>query len=66
MLKKELAIFTFGDLLEHFPNRHIDKTRVNKISEINPQTDYIQVAGTLSIMKRSVKEGAGGWWPSCG
>jgi ATP-dependent DNA helicase RecG len=34
-------------LLEHFPNRHIDKTRVNKISEIGPQTDYIQVAGTL-------------------
>lgn len=47
MLKKELAIFSFGDLLEHYPNRHIDKTRVNKIREINPQTDYIQVAGTL-------------------
>ena len=47
MLKKELEIFTFGDLLEHFPHRHIDKTKVNKIKEINPQTDYIQVAGTL-------------------
>jgi len=47
MLKKELEIFTFGDLLEHFPNRHIDKTKVNKIREITPQTDYIQVAGTL-------------------
>ena len=47
MLKKELEIFTFGDLLEHFPNRHIDKTKVNKIKEINPQTDYIQIAGTL-------------------
>lgn len=47
MLKKELGIYTFGDLLEHFPNRHIDKTRVNRISEITPQTEYIQVAGTL-------------------
>jgi ATP-dependent DNA helicase RecG len=47
MLKKELEIFTFGDLLEHFPHRHIDKTKVNKIREINPQTDYIQIAGTL-------------------
>ena len=47
MLKKELAVFTFGDLLEHFPHRHIDKTQVNKINEINPQTEYIQVAGTL-------------------
>jgi ATP-dependent DNA helicase RecG len=47
MLKKELEIFTFGDLLEHFPHRHIDKTKVNQIREITPQTDYIQVAGTL-------------------
>ncbi len=47
MLKKELNIFTFSDLLEHYPNRHIDKTQVNKIREITPQTDYIQVAGTL-------------------
>ena len=47
MLKKELGIFTFSDLLEHYPNRHIDKTKVNKIREINPQTEYIQVAGTL-------------------
>jgi ATP-dependent DNA helicase RecG len=47
MLKKELAIFTFGDLLNHFPNRHVDKTKVSKIREITSQTEYIQVAGTL-------------------
>lgn len=47
MLRKELNIFTFRDLLEHFPIRHIDKTQVSLINEINPQTDYIQVAGTL-------------------
>ena len=48
MLKKELSIFTFADLLEHFPYRHVDKTRINSISEINPQTDYIQVRGRLT------------------
>lgn len=47
LLKKELNIFTFRDLAEHFPYRHVDKTRVNLISEIDPQTEYIQVAGTL-------------------
>ena len=47
MLKKELEIFTFEDLLEHFPNRHIDKTKVSRIADITPQTDFIQVAGTL-------------------
>lgn len=47
MLKKELNIFSFADLLEHFPYRHVDKTRVQKIAEITPQTDFIQVAGKL-------------------
>ncbi len=47
MLKKELEIFTFADLLNHYPNRHIDKTQINKISDIGANTDYIQVAGTL-------------------
>ena len=47
MLKKELSIFTFNDLLEHFPHRHIDKTKVSAISDITPQTEFIQVAGTL-------------------
>ena len=47
LLKKELSIFTFQDLLEHFPFRHVDKTKVNFISEITPQTEFIQVAGNL-------------------
>ena len=47
LLKKELDIFTFGDLLGHFPFRHIDKTKVDLISSITPQTEYIQVAAVL-------------------
>ena len=47
LLKKELGIFTFKDLLEHFPFRHVDKTQVNLINEIRPDTDYIQVAGKI-------------------
>lgn len=47
LLKKELQIFTFNDLLYHFPHRHIDKTKVGKINSINYQTDFIQVAGIL-------------------
>ena len=48
MLKKELNLFTFRDLLEHFPYRHIDKTRVSKIRDIGYQTDFIQVAGKIT------------------
>ncbi|MBC6490326.1 ATP-dependent DNA helicase RecG [Flavihumibacter stibioxidans] len=48
MLKKELGIFTFKDILDHFPLRHIDKTKVNPISSVTPASDYVQVAGTVT------------------
>ncbi|MEP7144732.1 MAG: ATP-dependent DNA helicase RecG [Ferruginibacter sp.] len=48
MLKKELSIFTFKDLLEFYPFRHIDKTRIDKIITLNPATDYAQVSGRLT------------------
>lgn len=48
MLKKELSIFTFKDLLEYYPYRHVDKTRVDKIASLHPGTEYAQVAGRLT------------------
>lgn len=42
-----MGIFTFGDLLSHFPYRHIDRTRVTSISELHPDTDFAQVSGVL-------------------
>ncbi len=47
MLKKELNLYTFGDLLQHFPHRHIDKTQVTPIANITPQQDFVQVKGIL-------------------
>ncbi len=51
LLKKELSIFTFEDLLNHFPFRHIDKTVFSKIENINYQTDYIQIVGRLNFLE---------------
>ena len=51
LLKKELEIFTFNDLLNFFPYRHLDRTRVNLIREITPETEYIQVAGKLMSLE---------------
>jgi ATP-dependent DNA helicase RecG len=48
MLRKELQIFSFRDLLEHFPYRHVDKTEVKLIRDISYNTDFIQVAGKLT------------------
>ena len=35
LLKKELNIFTYKDLLYYFPFRYVDKSRVFKISELD-------------------------------
>ena len=47
MLKKELGIFTIRDLIEHYPLRHIDRTRIDKISHLSPELEYAQVKVVL-------------------
>lgn len=42
-----MSIFTFQDLLNHFPFRHIDKTKVETIATIHHKTEYIQIVGKL-------------------
>lgn len=51
VLKKELHIFTFRDLLNHFPFRYIDKSRFHRISELNGELQFIQVVGRVSNLK---------------
>lgn len=48
MLRKELQLFTFQDLLTYFPLRHIDKTHIDPIKQINFQSEYVQVAGKIT------------------
>lgn len=47
LLRKELNIFCFRDLLEHYPLRHIDKTKIDPIASLSPVNEYAQVVGTL-------------------
>ncbi len=47
MLRKELQIFTFYDLLNYFPLRHVDKTNIDKIASLNYQIEYTQIAGKI-------------------
>ncbi|HEY5370975.1 MAG TPA: ATP-dependent DNA helicase RecG [Hanamia sp.] len=51
ILKKEAGIFTFNDLLQYFPFRHIDRTQITPISKINSQTDYVQVKGKITSVE---------------
>jgi ATP-dependent DNA helicase RecG len=48
VLKKELAVKNFEDLLQHFPFRHIDRTRYYKIKDIQQDLPYVQVIARLT------------------
>ncbi|MES2703559.1 MAG: ATP-dependent DNA helicase RecG [Bacteroidota bacterium] len=47
LLRAELQISTFEDLLYHYPYRYFDRTQLTKIAAINAQTEYAQIAGVL-------------------
>ncbi|UZR94248.1 ATP-dependent DNA helicase RecG [Chondrinema litorale] len=47
LLKTELSIFTFGDLIQHFPFRHEDRTKFYSISEIHENLPYVQLKGRI-------------------
>jgi ATP-dependent DNA helicase RecG len=47
ILKKDLEIFCYADLLEHYPFRYIDRTRFYKIRELDPDLPAIQILGRI-------------------
>lgn len=47
LLNKELNIFTFGDLIQHFPFRYEDRTKFYSIKELSDDLPFVQVKGTL-------------------
>ncbi|MGB0888223.1 MAG: ATP-dependent DNA helicase RecG, partial [Vicingaceae bacterium] len=47
MLRKELGIATFGQLLLHYPFRYIDKSKLFKIADINSDEIHIQLRGKV-------------------
>ena len=51
LLKNELAIHTFADLLEDIPFRYVDKTVFHHISNIFEDGQTVQLIGTLIDMK---------------
>jgi ATP-dependent DNA helicase RecG len=51
LLKKELQVFTFGDLLELYPYRHLDKTNIKKIAELKGETDFFQFVGKIKSLE---------------
>lgn len=51
VLKKDLGLFTYQDMLAHYPFRYIDRTKYFKINQINPDSQYIQIIGRVVSKK---------------
>ena len=48
LLQKELKLFTFGDLIQHYPFRYEDRTRFYRISEVNELMPFVQMKGKIT------------------
>ena len=51
LLKKELEIHTFQDLLNLFPNRYLDRTQYYKIGALQQTNAEVQVIGKITHIK---------------
>lgn len=58
LLRKELGIHKYADLLNLFPNRYIDRTRYYKINELQNSNSEVQVVGKIINIK-TVEQGKG-------
>ena len=51
LLRKELGIHKYGDLVNFFPNRYIDRTRYYKINELQNTVSEVQIVGKIIHIK---------------
>lgn len=47
ILSKELNINTFGDLLEYYPYKYVDRTQIYRIAQLQGDMPYVQLKGCI-------------------
>ncbi len=47
MLGEELGVKTYGDLLQYFPYKHVDRSRLYSIGELTGDMPFVQVKGHI-------------------
>jgi ATP-dependent DNA helicase RecG len=58
LLRKELGIHKYIDLLNLFPNRYIDRTKYYKINELQNSNSEVQISGKIIHLK-TIEQGKG-------
>ena len=51
LLRKEMGIHKYADLVNLFPNRYIDRTRYYKINELRNTNAEVQIVGRVIHIK---------------
>jgi ATP-dependent DNA helicase RecG len=51
LLRKELGIYKYGDLINFFPNRYIDRTHYFKINQLHNNNSEVQIIGRIVNIK---------------
>ena len=47
LLSRELGMETYGDLMEHYPYKYVDRSRIYAISEMTGDMPYVQIQGRI-------------------
>ncbi len=47
ILSKELGIHSYGDLLEYYPYKHVDRSKIFHISELTSDMPFVQLKGKI-------------------
>ncbi len=48
LISKELRIFTYADLIQHYPFRHEDRSTYYKIKDLDESLQYVQTRGRIT------------------
>jgi ATP-dependent DNA helicase RecG len=51
LLRRELNVFSYGDLLHHFPFRYVDRSVFHRIGEIHEEMPQVQLRGVLGPLR---------------
>ena len=57
LLRKELNINTFGDLIKFYPFRYIDRSSIVSINMVRPEMAYIQIRAKVLIKELTANNG---------
>jgi len=49
ILSRELNIHTWGDLIEYFPYKYVDRCRIYRISELRSDMPFVQIKGQITL-----------------